>query len=84
MNGKYVWETGKRVCDFINTHDDIIQITTFGGNRNVIWNAMMVVKEAHNVERKRMQTAKKAICEEATKRVDPFEPKNWVRFINLN
>ena len=30
LNGKYVWETAKRVCDFINAHDDIIHITSFG------------------------------------------------------
>ena len=29
LNGKYVWETAKRVCDFINAHEDLITITTF-------------------------------------------------------
>ena len=30
LNGKYVWEMAKRVCDFINRRDDLIGITTFG------------------------------------------------------
>ena len=30
LNGKYVSETSKRVCDFINAHDDLINITSFG------------------------------------------------------
>ena len=29
LNGKYVWESAKRVCDFINTHEDLVHITTF-------------------------------------------------------
>ena len=29
LNGKYVCEVAKRVCDFINTHEDLITITTF-------------------------------------------------------
>ena len=33
LNGKYVWETAKRVCDFINAHEDLIAITTFGEYR---------------------------------------------------
>ena len=27
LNGKYVWETAKRVCDFINAHEGLIRIT---------------------------------------------------------
>ena len=30
LNGKYVWETAKRVCDFITAHEDLIQNTTVG------------------------------------------------------
>ena len=30
LNGKYVWETAKRVCDFINSHEYLITITSFG------------------------------------------------------
>ena len=30
LNGKYVRETAKRVCDFISSHDELILITTFG------------------------------------------------------
>ena len=29
LHGKFVWETAKRVCDFINAHDDLIHITSF-------------------------------------------------------
>ena len=29
LNGKYVWDTAKRVCDYINAHEDMIQIATF-------------------------------------------------------
>ena len=25
LNGKYVWETAKRVCNYINAHEDIIK-----------------------------------------------------------
>ena len=52
LNGKYVWETAKRVCDFINTHEDFIHITTFGEYRRVMLKVMKVIKEAYNVERK--------------------------------
>ena len=68
LNGKCVWETAQRVCDFINAHDDITQITSFGEYRSVMMKVMMVIKEAHNVERKRRQTAKKTTSEDATKR----------------
>ena len=59
LNGKYVWETEKRVCDFISSHDELIHITTFGEYRNVIRKVMGVIKEAHNTERKRRWAAKK-------------------------
>ena len=36
LNGKYVWETAKRVCDFINAHEDLIAIATFGEYRVVM------------------------------------------------
>ena len=29
LNWKFVWETAKRVCNFINAHENLIQITTF-------------------------------------------------------
>ena len=29
LNGKMVWETAKRVCDFINAHEDLVQIKHF-------------------------------------------------------
>ena len=59
LNGKYVWETAKRVCDFINAHDDIIHITSFGEYRVVMLKVMGVIKEAHNAERKRRRTSRK-------------------------
>ena len=59
LNGKYVWETAKRVCNFINSHDDIISISSFGEYRNVMKKVMKVIKEAHLVERKRRQTSRK-------------------------
>ena len=64
LNGKYVWETAKRVCDFIASHEELIHITTFGEYRNVIRKVMSVIKEAHNTERKRRWAAKKEINEE--------------------
>ena len=68
LNGKYVWETAKRVCDFINAHDDLITITSFGEYRGVMRKVMRVIKEAHNTQRKRRQTGKKKMNEEARKR----------------
>ena len=59
LNGKCVWETAKRVFDFINAHDDLISITSFGEYRAVMRKVMSVIKDAHNTERKRRQTAKK-------------------------
>ena len=46
-----MWETAKRVCDFINTHEDLIHITTFGEYREVMRKVMKVIKEAHHTER---------------------------------
>ena len=48
----YVWGTAKRVCDFINAHESLINITTFGEYRIVMKKVMLAIKEAHNVERK--------------------------------
>ena len=59
LNGKYVWETAKRVCNYINAHEDIITIATFGEYREVMKKVMRVIKEAHNTERKRRQTTRK-------------------------
>ena len=42
LNGKYVWETAKRVCDYINTYEDLVHITSFGEYRVV----MMKVRES--------------------------------------
>ena len=67
LNGKYVWETAKRVCNFINAHEDFIKITTFGEYRVVMKKVMMVIKEAHNVERKRRYSARVKRSEESSK-----------------
>ena len=68
LNGKYVWEAAKRVCDFINVHEDLIHITTFGEYKEVMRKIMMVIKEAHNAERKRRWTSRKKKTEETSKR----------------
>ena len=59
LNGKYVWETAKRVCDFINAHDDLITITSFAEYKVAMKKVTKVIKEAHLVERKRRQSARK-------------------------
>ena len=53
LNGKYFWETAKRVCDYINAHEDIIKIASFGDDRLVMRKVANVIKEAQNVEWKR-------------------------------
>ena len=68
LNRKHVWETAKRVCDYINSHEDLIGITSFGEYREVMKKVIKVIREAHNVERKRRQTARKKRSEEAVKR----------------
>ena len=65
LNGKYVWETSKRVCDFINAHEDLIRITSFREYRAVMRKVMKVIKEAHNKERKRRQTSRKKRSDDA-------------------
>ena len=54
------------MCDFINAHEDLIHITTFGEYRDVMRRVMKVIKEAHNVEKKRRQTSRKRKREEVT------------------
>ena len=61
LNANYIWETSKRVCDFINAHEVITHITSFGEYREVLKKAMRVIKEANNVERKRWHTKKRMI-----------------------
>ena len=48
LNGKYVWETARRVCDFINAHKDYIKISTFGEYQVVTMKVSKVIKEANN------------------------------------
>ena len=68
LNGKYVWETAKKVCGFINAHEDLIHITTFGEYKEVMKKVMRVIKESHNTEKKRRQTARKKKCDEGKAR----------------
>ena len=68
LNGKYVWETAKKVCNFINAHEDLIHITSFGEYRDVMRKVMRVIKKAHETQRKRRQTGKKKRIDEALKR----------------
>ena len=56
------------MCDFINTHEDLVNITTFGEYRKVMVKVMKVIREAHNVEKKRRQTSRKKRGDEAMKR----------------
>ena len=49
LNGKYVWDTAKRVCEYINAHEDIIKIASFEEYRLVMRNVTKVIKEAQNV-----------------------------------
>ena len=44
--------------DLINAHDDIIRITTLAEYRNVMLRVMRVIKEAHNLEKKRRLTSR--------------------------
>ena len=68
LNGKYVWETAKRVCDFVTAHEDLIRITTFSEYRVVMRKMMRVIREAHNVERKRRQLSRKERKDESKTR----------------
>ena len=68
MNSKYGWKTAKRVCDFINAHEDLINITTFGEYRDVMKKVMRVIKEADITEKKRRQTVQKKKSDETNTR----------------
>ena len=59
LNGKYVWETAKKVCDFINAHEELLHITTFGENSDVMRKVMRVMKEANNTQRKRRKVERR-------------------------
>ena len=65
LNGKFVWETAKRVCNHINAHEDIIRISSFGEYRDVMKKVMRVFKESYNVEKRSGQTARKKKSEES-------------------
>ena len=70
LDGKYVWETAKRMCDFINAREGLICITSLGEYRVVMKKVMMVIKEAHLVEWKRRQTSKDEKKEETKIRTE--------------
>ena len=55
-------------CVTSSTHEDLVNITTFEEYRKVMVNVMKVIREAHNVEKKRRQTARKKRGDEAMKR----------------
>ena len=67
-NGKYVWKTAKRVCDFINAHEDLINITTFDEYLDMMKKVMRVIKEVHITEKKRRHTAQKKRSDETNAR----------------
>ena len=68
LDGKYVWETAKRVCNYINTYEEIVRITTFGEYREVMRKVVKVIKEASTVEKKRRQSARRKKREETRTR----------------
>ena len=57
------------MCNSINAHEEIIHITTFGEYKVVMKKVMSVIKEAHNMERKRRQMARKNKIEEIPKTI---------------
>ena len=59
LNGKCVWETAKCVCDYINAHEELIQITSFCEYREVMRKVMGVIREAHNTEKKRRPSSQR-------------------------
>ena len=69
LNGKNVWETAKRVCDFLNAHEELVRITTFCEYRVVMRKMMRVIREAHIVERKRRQSTRKKRKDESKTRM---------------
>ena len=56
------------MCDFINAHKDLIRITTFCEYRVVMRKMMRVIREAHNVERKRRQSSREKRVDESKQR----------------
>ena len=66
LNGKNVWDTVKRVYEFINAHEDTIKITSFEEYRVEMRKVTMVIKEAHNIERKIRQALRKNKSEEVS------------------
>ena len=56
------------MCNYINAHEELIQITSFREYREVMRNVMRVIKEAHNTEKKRRQSSQQRKSEEVTKR----------------
>ena len=68
LNGKFVWESAMRVCDYINAREELIRISSLEEYRVTMKKVMRVIKEAHDVERKRRQTCRKKRGDEARSR----------------
>ena len=56
------------MCDFINAHEERIQITSLGEYRVVMKKIMRVIREAHLVERKRRHTSRMKRMDESKTR----------------
>ena len=54
------------MCDFINAHEVLIPITTFGDYKVVMLKAMKVIGEANLDEMKRRRRTRKEKCDNAT------------------
>ena len=47
------------MCDYINAHEELVNITSLGEYRVAMKKVMRVIKGVHNVERKRRQSSRK-------------------------
>ena len=56
------------MCNFINAHEELTTIKSFGEYREVMRKVVKVIKEANTVEKKRRQTARKERSQETRKR----------------
>ena len=56
------------MSDCINSHTDLIRITSFQEYREVMRKVMKVIKEAHNLERKRRHASKKKKSDDSKQR----------------
>ena len=56
------------MCEYINTHEELVHIMTFKEYRDVMRKVMKIIKEAHNLERKRRQASRKKRIDETNTR----------------